>query len=73
MSTDKRYHRTISVARLATVLDVPAATIRGWIARGQLPSVKVFGRRLVHLDVVEHLLGDVGLDNHCALKSGEDA
>jgi excisionase family DNA binding protein len=56
MPTIDHHQRTISVARLAVVLDVPAPTIRGWLARGVLPSVRIGGRRLVLVEAVEGLL-----------------
>ena len=56
MSIIDHHQRTISVARLAAVLDVPAPTIRGWIARGVLRSVRIGGRRLVPVEAVEELL-----------------
>jgi len=62
MSIIDHHQRTISVARLATVLDVPAPTIRGWIARGVLRSVRIGGRRLVPVEAVEELLSRTELE-----------
>ena len=61
MSNDN-HCRTVSVSRLADMLDVPAPTIRGWLSRGVLPSVKICGRRLVRLADVERLLSSVDTD-----------
>lgn len=36
-----------SVDRTSSELGVPVATVRGWIKKGIVPSVKIGGRRLI--------------------------
>jgi excisionase family DNA binding protein len=56
MSTDRQAPTTISVAETARQLSVPEPTVRGWILRGILPSLRIGGRRLIRVADLNALL-----------------
>lgn len=56
MTIDHQAPTTISVAETARRLSVPEPTVRGWILRGVLPSVRIGGRRLIRVADLNALL-----------------
>lgn len=47
---------TLTVAETAATLGVPVDTVRGWLKRGALASVRIGGRRLVPVEAIDKLL-----------------
>lgn len=48
---------TLSVNAVSELLGVPASTIRGWVRRGVVKSVRIGGRRLISVADIEELTG----------------
>jgi excisionase family DNA binding protein len=59
MRTDDRHastRATLTVSEVSARLGVPVPTVRGWIRKGVLPSLRIGGRRLVRVEDLERLV-----------------
>ena len=68
MADDDRINDLLTVSEIATTLKVNPQTVRNWIDRGELPALRVGGRRVrVHRSALE---GFIGLDPESRKQEG---
>ncbi len=53
MRNDEHPQRLLSVPATGRYLGVPTATVRSWIRRGVVPSIRLGGRRLIDIEALQ--------------------